>query len=329
MEEICSGGINMYEKNIDLLRRMVEESAFIIPISRHRNPDGSINTSQFKENWEHRMEQFETIRLWEHTPGYDGRDPLQKEPYMVFIPAGETAAGKKAGTILIAHGGGFGIRTGCEGPNIAWYFHRKGYNTAILTYRLLPYTRFDAIADMQRAIRVLRYQKEALGISDRVTVMGFSAGGMLSANCATLFHELDPAAQDPIDRMSDRPDGAVIGYGAITAISFPKPFMTEPDWKDDLCGETLQERYLLAAEKHVRPDGPPFFIWQTLSDDGRFGMILAKALADVGVPYELHIFEGGVHGIGMADGENDLGMTVPHITHWGTLCDEWLQMHEL
>ena len=79
------------------------------------------------------MEQFETIRLWEHTPGYDGRDPLQKEPYMVFIPAEETAAGKKAGTILVAHGGGFGIRTGCEGPNIAWYFHRKGYNTAILT----------------------------------------------------------------------------------------------------------------------------------------------------------------------------------------------------
>ena len=72
-----------------------------------------------------------------------------------------------------------------------------------------------------------------------------------------------------------------------------------------------------------------FFIWQTLSDDGRFGMNLAKELNDAKIPYELHIFEGGVHGLGLADGENDLGMDVPHITHWGTLCDEWMQMHEL
>ena len=85
------------------------------------------------------------------------------------------------------YGGGFSIRTGCEGPNIALYFHKLGYNTAILSYRLKPYTRRDSIADMQRAIRILRARKEELGISDRVTVMGFSAGGMLSANCATHF----------------------------------------------------------------------------------------------------------------------------------------------
>jgi acetyl esterase/lipase len=316
-----------YHRNIEILEKLVAEHAFIIPIARHRDSDGSINTAQFKINWEEKMENFEKISLWEKTPGFDNRDALQREPYMVFVPA--EVPGEARGTVLAAHGGGFSIRTGCEGPNIALYFHKLGYNTAILTYRLSPYTRMDCIADMQRAIRVLRAGKEELGISDKVTVMGFSAGGMLSANCATHFDYGNPGSEDVVERQSCRPDAAVVGYGAITAVSFPRPFGMPEDFAGDLCGKNMQERLYLAAEKNIKYDSPPFFIWQTLSDDGRFGMNLAKELNDAKIPYELHIFEGGVHGLGLADGENDLGMDVPHITHWGTLCDEWMQMHEL
>lgn len=316
-----------YRKNVQILERLVSEHAFIIPIARHRYEDGTVNVNQFKENWEKKMEAFEKIQLWEKTPGFDERDPLQKEPYMVLIPADES--GEVRGTVLVAHGGGFSIRTGCEGPNAALYFHKLGYNAAILAYRLQPYTRMDCMADMQRAIRILRARKEMLGISDKVTVMGFSAGGMLSANCATHFDSGNPESGDIVERQSCRPDGAVIGYGAITGISFPKPFGMPEDFEGDMCGRNRKERLYLAAEKNIGYDTPPFFIWQTLSDDGRFGMNLAKELNDAGVPYELHIFEGGIHGLGMADGENDLGMNVPHITHWGTLCDEWMQMHRL
>ncbi|MCM1217419.1 MAG: alpha/beta hydrolase [Lachnospiraceae bacterium] len=316
-----------YNKNIEILEKLVAEHAFIIPIANHRYPDGTVNVDQFKENWEIRMKEFEQIPLWEQTPGFDDRDPLQREPYMVFLPAEESEEAR--GTILVAHGGGFSIRTGCEGPNIALYFHKLGYNTAILTYRLFPYTRMDCMADMQRAIRLLRARKEELHISDKVIVMGFSAGGMLSANCATHYDDGNSESEDVVERQSCRPDGAVIGYGAITGISFPRPFGMPDDFEGDLCGRDRKERLYLAPEKNIRYDSPPFFIWQTLSDDGRFGMNLAKELNDAGIPYELHIFEGGVHGLGMADGENDLGMDIPHITHWGTLCDEWMQMHEL
>lgn len=315
-----------YENNISVLKRQIAEHAYIIPVSRHRYPDGTVNAGQFKENWEKNMEAFEKISLWKSTPGFDGRDLLQREPYMVFIPAREREI---RGTILIAHGGGFSIRTGCEGPNIALHFHKMGYNTAILTYRLEPYTRRDAIADMQRAIRVLRSRKEELGISDQVTVMGFSAGGMLCGNCATHFDFGIPESRDPVDRLSCRPDGVVVGYGAITGVSFPRPFMMPPDYEHDLCGKTMEDRIYLATEKNIRYNTPPFFIWQTLSDDGRYGMKLAEALNDAEIPYELHIFEGGVHGVGMADGENDLGINEPHIIHWGMLCDEWMQRHGL
>ena len=83
----------------------------------------------------------------------------------------------------MAHGGGFESRTGCEGVNVADYFVKAGFNAAILTYRLKPYTRYDAIADMQRAIRILRSREDELNITDKIAVMGFSAGGMLSGNC--------------------------------------------------------------------------------------------------------------------------------------------------
>lgn len=67
---------------------------------------------------------------------------------------------------------GFHGDTGCEGPNVAWYFHQAGYNTAILSYRLLPYDRYASMADMQRAIRLLRARKEEFGIGEKIVVNG-------------------------------------------------------------------------------------------------------------------------------------------------------------
>lgn len=314
----------MFKKNIELLRCAVEQHAFLIPVEQHRDENGTINVAKFKKNWEQRMDPFERMPLWEVTPEWDNRDPLQREPYLVFIPA--PAAQANGETILIAHGGGFEIRTGCEGPNAAWHFHQKGYHTAILTYRLRPYSRLHAMADMQRAIRLLRAKRDELGISGRITVMGFSAGGMLAANCATHFDMGDVSAVDPVERQSCRPDAAVVAYGALTGVSFPLPFMMQRS-AGDMYGETMQERLYLAPEKNIRWNSPPFFIWQTLSDDGRYGLNLAHALSDAQIPYELHIFEGAVHGVGIADGENDLGMASPHVARWTQLCDEWLGLH--
>jgi acetyl esterase/lipase len=128
---------------------------------------------------------------------------------------------------------------------------------------------------------------------------------------------------DIVEQQSSRPDAAVIGYGAMSTVSFPTPFGMEPDWT--LWGRTTEERMFLAPEKNITTKTPPFFIWQTLSDDGRHGMCLAKALQDAGIPYELHIFQQGVHGMAMADGANDLDLDIPHVAHWGELCKEWLE----
>lgn len=312
------------QKNIALLEQAVKNHVFIRNIAKHRNPDGTLDFDGNFRLWNKGMEPFEKMKLWEKTPGFDDRDSRQEEPYLVFIPA-ENPEVKD--TIIVSHGGGFGWRTGCEGPNVALEFHKRGYNTAILSYRLEPYGRMDSLADLQRAIRLLRSKKDELHITDRIIVMGFSAGGMLSANSATHFDMGNMDSEDEVEHYSDRPDAAVIAYGAMSGVSFPRPFGMPADFEHDMMGKNNRERNYLAPEKNVTPDTPPMFIWQTLSDDGRFGMCLAKELQDADVPYELHIMEGGVHGLGLADGENDLAANVPHIHHWVELCDEWLELH--
>ena len=192
-----------YDDNIPLLKNRVETHAFIRNISKHRLPDGTLDVEGNLKLWNDGMQGFVKTPLWEKTPGWREDTHLQGEPYLVFVPGNPGSP-----TILIAHGGGFSWRTGCEGPNVAWYFHQAGYNTAILSYRLLPYDRYASMADMQRAIRLLRARKEEFGIGEKIVVMGFSAGGMICGNCATHFDNGSQTAPDLVQQMSSRPDAS-------------------------------------------------------------------------------------------------------------------------
>ncbi|MBQ2585284.1 MAG: hypothetical protein II568_08955, partial [Erysipelotrichaceae bacterium] len=214
----------MYQNNYEELKKVVEEKAVIIPVTRHRKADGTMDRELNLTTWNKAVERFEVLPLWPKgkTPNFDDRDPLQIEPSIIFVPGQNRK--ENSGTIIVACGGGFSTRTGCEGFNVAKYFSDQGFNTAILTYRLQPYSRKDCMDDMQRAIRLIREKKKELGVSDKVICMGFSAGGMLSGNCATHFDEGDKDNADPVERMSCRPDGAVIGYGAFAFAGLPGGF---------------------------------------------------------------------------------------------------------
>ena len=316
----------MYQRNYEELLKVVEEKAVIIPVAEHRKPDGTMDMERNFKVWNDAVARFDVIPLWPKgkTPNFDDRDPKQIEPNIIFVPG--QGLYEKRGTIIVACGGGFSTRTGCEGFNVAEWFSRHGFNTAILTYRLQPYSRQDALDDIQRAIRVLRYQKDELGVSDRVICMGFSAGGMLSGNAATLFDYGDPENEDPIERESSRPDAAVLGYGAFTFAAmtgfFMDPFSNQvrnPFFRNK------DELVRFSPEVNIRRDSPPFFIWQTNSDDPRHSFTTGAALTAMGVPFEMHLFPEGVHGLALADGNNDLGMDIPSTAKWAELCASWLE----
>lgn len=316
----------MFESNYEILAQVCREKSVIRHISKHRNPDGTMDIDGNLKIWNDAIARFQQIRLWEEgAPGYDGRDPRQPQPSIIFVP-GQNCT-EKRGTIIVAHGGGFESRTGCEGMHVAKWFSDAGFNTAILTYRLKPYSRWDAMADMQRAIRLLRARRQELNISHQVAVMGFSAGGMLSANCATHFDEGCPEAADEVERQSCRPDAAVLGYGAFAFAGLPDGFFVDPfaDVTHNPFVASKQELIYFAPEVNITLHTPPFFIWQTNSDDPRHAFTLGQALTAVGIPFEMHLFPQGVHGMALADGNNDLSMDIPHVARWAQLCAEWLR----
>ena len=316
----------MYEKNREILKQICEEKAVIRHVSKHRNPDGSIDREGNLKIWNDAVARFEVIPLWEEgAPGFDPElDPMQIEPSLIFVPAeGE----EKRGTVIVACGGGFETRTGCEGMNVANYFTEAGFNTAILTYRLKPYGRKEAMEDMQRAVRYIRAHKEELGVTEKVACMGFSAGGMICGNCATHFDFGDPEAEDPVERESCRPDGVVLGYGAFSFAALPGGFFADPfaDMTRNPFVANKEELIYFAPEVNISRQTPPFFIWQTNSDDPRNSFALGQALTAVGIPFEMHLFPDGVHGLALADGNNDLSMEVPQTARWAELCAGWLR----
>lgn len=315
----------MYEHNYRILCDICAEKSVIRHVSKHRNPDGSVDVAGNLKIWNDAIARFDQILLWEErAPNFRPEETLQIQPSIVFVPA--QGVSEKRGTVIVAHGGGFTTRTGCEGIHVAKYFSDAGFNTAILTYRLQPYSRYDAMDDMQRAIRLLRARKDELGITDKVVAMGFSAGGMLASNCATHFDPGDPGAADPVEQQSCRPDGAVLGYGAFAFCGLPGGMFTDPfaDKTQNPFVANKKELIFFAPEVNIRPDSPPFFIWQTNSDDPRHSFTLGQALTAMGIPFEMHLFPGGIHGLALADGDNDLSMSVPHVAQWAPLCTTWL-----
>ena len=97
--------LEKYRKNIELLKQAVETDAVIRPIAKHRKPDGSLDIEGNLLLWNKALEPFEKTRLWEQgTPGFDDRDPLQEEPYFVFVPAPDEEKCRGATAQTVARG---------------------------------------------------------------------------------------------------------------------------------------------------------------------------------------------------------------------------------
>ena len=314
--------------NYKILSQIVKEKAVIRHVSKHRNPDGTMDIAGNLKIWNDAVKRCDSIKLWDKTPNFDNRDKNQIEPNIIFIHNKENT---KTGTIIVACGGGFETRTGCEGFNVGKYFVDEGFNCAILTYRLKPYSIKDATNDMKRAIRLLRSKQDELNINDKICCMGFSAGGILSGICATHFDYGNIDDIDPIEHFSSRPDAIVMGYGAFCFSAIPQGFFSDP-FSDTIRNpffSTKEEMHYCSPEINTKSDSPPFFIWQTNSDDPRNSFCMGSALTAMGIPFEMHLYPEGVHGLALADGNNDLNMSVPSTATWSALCVDWLHRQKI
>jgi acetyl esterase/lipase len=260
------------------------------------------------------------LPLWSAAaPGAQGTADADTPAITVYLPR-TMAPGTPA--MIVCPGGGYGaLAANHEGRQVANYLNSLGMAAFVLRYRLGPkYHHPVQLGDAQRAIRTVRAKAAEWRIDPgRIGVMGFSAGGHLAMTASTVFDGGSAQAADAVDRASSRPDFAVLGYPVI---SMTAPW-THQGSKRNLLGDApdVELAKKLSGELAVTKDTPPTFIFQTNQDasvPAENSVHYYLALRQAGVPAEMHVFERGVHGVGLAN--ND-----PALSAWSGLLANWLR----
>lgn len=261
---------------------------------------------------------METLLLWpEGAPGALGgsdEDCPAITPYLV--------EGRSNAAVLICPGGGYWLRAGHEGGPVAEWLNTLGISAFVLRYRVAPYQYPSALQDAQRALRTIRLRADEYGIDPgRLGILGFSAGGHLASTASGLFDRGNPEAGDALDRQSCRPDFTILCYPVVSMMDG----LTHEGSKANLLGGQPAEDLVrqLSGELQVTSDTPPAFLWHTADDASvpvENSLLLAAALRRQGIPFDLHIYAHGRHGLGLAGEE-------PHTSGWTGACASWLQMN--
>lgn len=244
---------------------------------------------------------------------------IEVPQFWVHLPPKEKATGAAA---VIFPGGGYGIlAVEHEGHEYAKWLNERGIAGIVVKYRVgkgLGYQYPVPFLDARRAIRTVRAHAAEWNIRpDRIGVMGSSAGGHLASLCATRFAEaVEKETSDEIDKLSARPDFAILCYPVI-AIDSP---LAHAGSRENLAGANPSPELLalLSTEKAVSKDTPPTFLVSTSDDsvDCRNSMLFATALRENKIPFALHIYEKGGHGYGL-HGKGPLA-------DWPDQLDKWL-----
>ena len=214
----------------------------------------------------------------------------------VFLP---NAANRNGSAVIVCPGGGYRILAyDLEGTEIAAWLNNLGFTAFVLQYRI-PDKKEGALQDVQRAIRIVRDNSQKWNISsEKVGVMGFSAGGSLSARASTLFNKRTYPPVDKSDSLSCRP--------SFTMLIYPAYLDQGPD-------------FTLTPELELSKDVPSIYIFQTADDPyGNSALVMAGALRNAKLPVELHFLSTGGHGYGLRPGK------VAAET-WPVLAEKWLK----
>lgn len=253
-------------------------------------------------------------------PGATGEGP-DHQPTLTWYPA---AASNNTGVaVVICPGGGYGgLAVDHEGRQIAEWLNSFGASGIIVEYRMSRggYRHPVPLQDAQRAVRTVRARASEFGINPaKIGIIGFSAGGHLASTVITHFDAGNPAAADPVERASSRPDFAVLCYPVI---AFNEPF-THYGSQNNLLGKDADKELArsLSSEKQVTSSTPPTFIFQTDADTvvpAENAVSFYLALRKAKVPAELHIYQPGRHGLGLSK-----GMT--GVEQWPAALQAWLR----
>ena len=227
-----------------------------------------------------------------------------------FTPEITAYPSDSKGAVIVFAGGGFEGRSGHEGPVIGEWFQRNGITAFVVDYRTNPYRHPAPLSDAMRAVRVVRFYADKYGYDcNKIAVMGFSAGGHLAGSVSVHCDKNIYDATDHIDYESARPDMSILCYPVIDMGE-----NRHDGSRINLIGARPAERMkeFMSIHKQVNANTPEAFIWHTATDEGvdvMNSLLYAEALSKENIPYEMHIYPMGGHGLG-------LSQNLPYVGKW-------------
>lgn len=253
--------------------------------------------------------------LWpEGAPFARGEGREDQPSITIFRPEKPNGA-----SVVICPGGGYFLRSeDHEGAVPARWLNALGITAFVLLYRVVPYSHPCPMLDGLRAVRTVRTRAAEWGLDpNRIGIWGFSAGAHLAGTVSTHFDSGDLASADPVERVSSRPDFCVLSYPVVTMY----PEFAHMGSRINLIGENPTPELIedMSLEKRVTTATPPTFLFHTDADDGvpaENSINFYLALRRAGVPAEMHIYEQGAHGLGLAENDPVLGTWSSRLADW-------------
>lgn len=262
--------------------------------------------------------------------GEDTHDIAQPRLYAYLLNKSPEIPGMNTRpAVIICPGGGYSFKSDREAEPIAMRFLAMGIHAFVLQYSVAPYQYPSAALELAAAVRLVRQNAQDFGVyADQIYIMGFSAGGHLCATLGTLWDE--PVFEQALGSGTTkdwRPDGMLLCYPVITMEAF-----THQGSRDCLLGADASSDLLseLSLEKRVTSKTVPVYLWHTFEDGAvpvENSLMFASALRKAGVPFEMHIYENGGHGLALCDETTAQGREhfVPDNANWMDMAIAWVK----
>lgn len=261
-------------------------------------------------------------KLWGSTIPYWDDFFIEEGETEPRIPVITAYPANSQGAVVIFPGGGYAMRAEHEGWEYAEWLQGIGITSFVVDYRVAPYKHPAQISDAMRAVRYARHYADKYGYKkDKIAVMGSSAGGHLAGSVSVHFDKKIYDNTDEIDKESCRPNATILCYPVIDMFEY-----RHDGSRQNLIGvRALHEmKEFMSLYKHISYDTPPAFIWHTAEDQAvptENSLLYADALSKKQIPYELHIYPYGHHGLG-------LSRELPHTAQWTKSLENWLVLNK-